>query len=119
MCAACGKDVRKDPVLGTERTLRQHMIVAATINNVCRDQRGAPKVTALADGWLVSGASGTSMLCRTVDQVWATVGRLLPAASVLPALLTEASFHLQKTGEEDLPRRTILAGAQHFSVTAS
>lgn len=119
MCGACGKELRKDPVLGPERTLRKHMIVAATINRVCQDQRGAPKVTALADGWLVLGASGTSTLCHTVDQVWATVQRLLPAAGVLPTLLTETSFPLHTTGEEGLQQRTLLAGARHFTVTVS
>ena len=116
MCGACGKDVRKDPVVGTERTLRKHMIVASTINRVCRDQRGAPKVTALVNGWLIAGPSGTSALCNTVDDVWATVARMFPDPPTLVALLAEASLPPQTVGEEDLPRRTILAGARHPAV---
>lgn len=113
MCGACGKDIRKDPVIGTQRTLRKHMIVASTINGVCRNQRGAPKVTALTGGWLVTGPSGTTALCQTVDDVWATIARMFPDPPALATLLSEASLPLQTTGEEDLPRRTILAGTRH------
>ena len=113
MCGACGKDVRKDPVIGAQRTLRKHMIVASTINGLCRDQRGAPKVRALTDGWLIAGPSGTSVLCHTVDDVWAAVARMFPDPPVLAILLSEASLPRQTTGEEDLPRRTILAGTRH------
>lgn len=113
MCGTCGKDVKKDPVVGSQRTLRKHLIVASTINGVCRDQRGAPKVTALADGWFVSGPAGASALCHTVDDVWATVARFFPDPAVLASVLTVASLPLLTTGEEDLQRRTILAGTRH------
>jgi hypothetical protein len=116
MCGACGKDITKDPVIGDQRTLRKHLIVASTINGVWRDQRGAPKVLALAEGWLVTGPSGTSVLCSMVDDVWATVARLFFDPPVLATLLSEAALRLQTTGEEDLPRRTILAGARHAAL---
>jgi hypothetical protein len=116
MCGACGKDVRKDPVVGTERTLRKHMIVASTINRVCHDHRGALKVTALANGWLIAGPSGTSALCNTLDDVWATVVRMFPDPPALAVLLSESSLPPQTVGEEDLPRRTILAGIRHAAL---
>ena len=112
MCGACGKNVRKDPIVGAQRTLRKHMIVASTINGACRDQPGAPKVTALAEGWLVTGPSGTSALCHTVDDVWATVACMFSDPPVLATLLSAASLALQPTGEEDLTQRTILAGVR-------
>ena len=62
-----------DPALGAVRTLRQHLIVAGVVNRVCRGLSGAPKVTALADGWMVSGPSGATRQCRTVEELWRAV----------------------------------------------
>ncbi|MCU1567255.1 MAG: hypothetical protein JWQ56_2192, partial [Pseudarthrobacter sp.] len=55
MCGACGRTTVADPALGPVRTMRQHLIVAATVNTVCAGLPGAPKVTALRDGWLMTG----------------------------------------------------------------
>jgi hypothetical protein len=92
------------------------MIVASTINRVCHDHRAALKVTALANGWLIAGPSGTSALCNTLDDVWATVVRMFPDPPALAVLLSESSLPPQTVGEEDLPRRTILAGIRHAAL---
>ncbi|MDQ0823382.1 hypothetical protein QFZ79_001125 [Arthrobacter sp. V4I6] len=67
------KDDLVDPVLGAVRTVRQHLIVAGTINSVCSGMRGAPKVTALSDGWMMSRPFGATWQCHTVEDLWATV----------------------------------------------
>ena len=86
MCGACGRTVVPDPVLGPVRTLRQHLIVAATINNVCRGLPGAPKVIALKEGWMMTGPSGASRPCQTLEELWAAVLACFPDASVLGRL---------------------------------
>ncbi len=73
MCGACGRATVPDPTLGAVRTLRQHLIVAGAVNRVCHGLSGAPKVTALADGWMVSGPSGATRQCRTVEELWRAV----------------------------------------------
>ena len=73
MCGACGRTTVADPALGPVRTMRQHLIVAATVNAVCTGLSGAPKVTALKDGWLMTGPSGASRQCRTVEELWSAV----------------------------------------------
>lgn len=73
MCGACGRTTVADPVLGAVRTMRQHLIVAGTINSVCNGLPGAIKVTALSDGWMMSGPSGASWQCHTVEELWAAV----------------------------------------------
>lgn len=62
-----------DPALGAVRTLRQHLIVAAAVNRLCHGLSGASKVTALADGWMVSGPSGAARQCQTVEELWRAV----------------------------------------------
>lgn len=73
MCGACGRSVVSDPVLGPNRTMRQHLIVAQTINSVCQTWPGAPKVAATSDGWLVSGPTGAATAIATVEAVWSAV----------------------------------------------
>lgn len=73
MCGACGRSVVSDPVLGPNRTMRQHLIVAQTINSVCQTWPGAPKVAATSGGWLVSGATGASAAIATVEALWSAV----------------------------------------------
>jgi hypothetical protein len=73
MCGACGRNVVSDPVLGSNRTMRQHLIVAQTINAICQTWPGAPKVAATSDGWLVSGPTGASAAITTVEAVWSAV----------------------------------------------
>ena len=62
-----------DPVLGPNRTLRQHLIVAQTINSVCQTWPGAPKVAATSDGWMVSGPTGATAAVATVEALWSAV----------------------------------------------
>lgn len=78
MCGACGRTVARDPVLGPIRTMRQHLIVAQTINSVCRTWPGAPKVAATSDGWLVSGPTGATAAVGTVEALWSAVLRSSP-----------------------------------------
>jgi hypothetical protein len=53
--------------------MRQHLIVAQTINSVCRTWPGAPKVVATSGGWLVSGPTGATVAIATVEALWAAV----------------------------------------------
>lgn len=73
MCGACGRTTVADPALGAARTLRQHLIVAGAVNGMCHGLSGAPKVTALADGWMLSGPSGANRQCHTVEELWHAV----------------------------------------------
>lgn len=75
MCGACGRTVVADPVLGPVRTMRQHLIVAQTVNELCRSWPGAPKVAATGGGWLVTGPTGATEAVATVEAVWAAVLR--------------------------------------------
>jgi hypothetical protein len=78
MCGACGRSVVSDPVLGPTRTLRQHLIVAQTINEACQSWPGAPKVAATSSGWLVAGSKGATEAVSTVEALWSTVLRGRP-----------------------------------------
>ena len=78
MCGACGRNVVSDPVLGPIRTLRQHLIVAQTINYASQSWPGAPKVAATSSGWLVSGPKGATEAVSTVEALWSTVLRGRP-----------------------------------------
>lgn len=73
MCGACGRRTVPDPTLGNVRTMRQHIIVAQAINAVCRHLPGAPRITPLSDNWLMSGATGTTKLCDTVEELWTAI----------------------------------------------
>lgn len=73
MCGACGRNVVSDPVLGSIRTLRQHLIVAQTINGASQSWPGAPKVAATSGGWLVSGPTGAMVAVSTVQALWSAV----------------------------------------------
>jgi hypothetical protein len=61
--------------------MRQHLIVAQTINSVCQTWPGAPKVVATSDGWLVSGPTGATVAAATVEGLWAAVHRSNPGPS--------------------------------------
>jgi len=58
--------------------MRQHLIVAQTINSVCQSWPGAPKVVATSDGWLVSGPTGATAAVPTVEAVWSAILRSSP-----------------------------------------
>ncbi len=73
MCGACGRNVVSDPVLGPVRTLRQHLIVAQTINGASQSWPGAPKVAATSGGWLVAGPTGATVAVSTVQALWSAV----------------------------------------------
>lgn len=73
MCGACGRNVVSDPVLGPARTLRQHLIVAQTINGASKSWPGAPKVAATSGGWLVAGPTGATVAVSTVQALWSAV----------------------------------------------
>jgi hypothetical protein len=60
--------------------MRQHLIVAQTINSVCRSWPGAPKVGATSGGWLVSGPTGATEAVSTVEALWSSVLRSRPGA---------------------------------------
>ena len=78
MCGACGRSVVSDPVLGPNRTMRQHLIVAQTINSVCQAWPGVPRVAATSGGWLVSGPTGATAAIATVEALWSAVLRSNP-----------------------------------------
>lgn len=73
MCGACGRSVVSDPVLGPARTLRQHLIVAQTINGASKSWPGAPRVAATSGGWLVAGPTGATVAVSTVQALWSAV----------------------------------------------
>lgn len=90
MCGACGREVVPDAVLGSMRTLRQHLVVAHVVNAVCRRFPGSPRVTALIDGWLITEATGKARLCRTVEDTWiAVIASGLDTPSHLDRLMGE------------------------------
>lgn len=94
MCGACGSMTVPDPALGPVRTMRQHVIVAHAINAVCRRLPGAPRVTALSDGWLMSGATGSTQLCHTVEELWtAIIDGSFTASTNLNRLLEEQTVY--------------------------
>jgi len=53
--------------------MRQQFIVAQAINAVCRHLPGAPRVTPLSNNWLISGATGATKLCDTVEELWTVI----------------------------------------------
>ena len=76
MCGGCGRAVYPDSVMGNEHTLRKRILVAQAVTTVCAGLPGAPRIKALAEGWTVSGATGSISLCHTVEEVWlAVLGR--------------------------------------------
>lgn len=110
MCGACGSAIVPDPVLGAVRTLRQHLIVAQTVNTVCGGLPGAPKVKALSDGWLLSGPSGASLLCHTVEELWTAVIRGFAAGPQLDALLEHQQAFAAGSDGAGLPARAVSVG---------
>lgn len=110
MCGACGRQIRPDQALGAVRTLRQHLIVAHTVNSVCRGLPGAPKATALSDGWLLTGASGAGVLCPTVDALWTAVVGRAGDVSRLEHLAERLRRHAADPANEGLPARAARSG---------
>lgn len=108
MCGACGRTVVPDPLLGTERTLRQHLIVAQTVNEICRSWSGAPKVVANSGGWLVSRPTGGTEAVSTVEALWNSVLRGNPAQ--WPRDLRHPWTFLPGTGASDLPWHVLALG---------
>jgi hypothetical protein len=111
MCGACGTTTVADPVLGAARTRRQHLIVAASVNELCSGLPGAPKVTALADGWLVSRPAGAARLRHTVEELWADVMDCLKEVSILRSLLERQLAYQDDPGNEGLAARTARVGS--------
>ncbi|WP_284977254.1 hypothetical protein [Arthrobacter sp. efr-133-TYG-104] len=103
MCGACGRTIVADPILGPVRTMRQHLIVAATISAVCTGLPGAPKVTALADGWMMKGPSGASAQCRTVEELCSAVLGCFTNASVIDHLVKRGQAHAIDPANAGLP----------------
>ncbi|KRE71661.1 hypothetical protein [Arthrobacter sp. Soil762] len=103
MCGACGRTTVADPALGPVRTMRQHLIVAGTINAVCTGLPGAPKVTALSDGWMMTGPSGVSRQCQTLEQLWSAVLGCFTAASVLDRLRQRRHAYAADPANAGLP----------------
>lgn len=73
MCGACGASTYSDSVLGKQPTFRERILVAQMVTAGCRGIPGAPRITALAEGWSVSGATGSMELCHTVEGIWLAV----------------------------------------------
>lgn len=108
MCGACGRPVVADPLLGPNRTMRQHLIVAQTINSVCRTWPGAPKVVATSGGWLVSGQTGATMAIATVAGLWSAVYLSMPGMQ-FPDM---KNFVPEPGAAEDLSLRVLSLGYQ-------
>lgn len=110
MCGACGRTTVADPVLGPVRSMRQHLIVANTVNAVCSGLQGAPKVTALKEGWMVSGPSGGSRQCQTVEELWSAVDGCFTEASVLDRLQRRRQAYVADPANVGLPARAAQPG---------
>ncbi len=108
MCGACGQTVVADPVLGPERTIRQHLIVAQTVNEACRSWAGASKVAATSGGWLVSGPTGAIENVSTVEMLWTAVLRGATGARSLE--LPDISTGLPGTDSADISARVLALG---------
>ncbi|MDQ0147336.1 hypothetical protein [Pseudarthrobacter niigatensis] len=94
-----------DPALGPVRTMRQHLIVAATVNAVCAGLPGAPKVNALKDGWLMTGAAGASAQCQTLDELWSAVLGCFQDPAVLGRLMRRRLAYAADPANAGLPAR--------------
>jgi hypothetical protein len=103
MCGACGRTIVADPALGPVRTMRQHLIVAGTVNAVCTGLPGAPKVTALKDGWMVAGPSGASTPCQTLEELWSAVLSCFTDPAVLARLLRRRQAYAADPANAGLP----------------
>jgi hypothetical protein len=116
MCGACGRTTVTDPALGTVRTLRQHLIVAGTINTLCSGLSGSPKVTALTDGWMMSGPAGASRQCQTLAELWVAVLGCFTEASVFDSLRGRLQAYAADPANAGLPalvaERATLSGPQ-------
>ena len=106
MCGACGRSVVSDPVLGPTRTLRQHLIVAQTINDACQSWPGAPKVAATVDGWLVVGPKGVTEAVPTVEaQKEPTVPTVAPTREpTVPTVAAKKEPTVTPTREPEPPK---------------
>jgi hypothetical protein len=105
VCGACGRTTLPDPALDVVRTLRQHLIVAATVNRLCKGLPGAPKVTALKDGWLITGPSGTARLRHTLDELWTAAVGCFADMSILGCLLGRLQAFTLDPDNAGLPAR--------------
>jgi len=105
MCGACGRTTVADPALGPVRTMRQHLIVAGAVNTVCTGLPGAPKVTALKDGWLMTGPAGASRQCQTLDELWRAVLGCFTDPSVLDRLDSRRRAYAADPANAGLPAR--------------
>ena len=105
MCGACGRTTVADPALGPVRTMRQHLIVAAAINAVCTGIPGAPKVTALKDGWMMTGPAGASVQCQTLDELWSAVLACFTDPSVVDRLRRRRQAYAADPANAGLPAR--------------
>lgn len=106
MCGACGKTTVPDPALGPVRTMRQHLIVAHTVNTLCHGAPGAPRIAALTDGWLMSGPSGSTQLCHTVAELWKAVIACFTDKSHLNCLLARQQDYASDPDNAGLPAST-------------
>lgn len=70
MCGACGRTAVEDPTLGPVRTRRDMLVVAQLVNSASASIPGRPVVRVAGDAWVLVGATGTSLTCHTVEQLW-------------------------------------------------
>jgi hypothetical protein len=110
MCGACGRTTVPDPALDEVRTLRQHLIVAGTVNTMCGGLPGAPRVTALKDGWSISGPLGTARLCQTVEELWSAALGCFTDEAVLNCLLGRQQAFMADPDNAGLPARAAAIG---------
>lgn len=117
MCGACGRTTIADPALGPVRTMRQHLIVASTVNAVCTGLPGAPKVTALKDGWLMTGPAGASRQCQTLEELWTAVLGCVTDPFILDRLNRRRQAYAADPANAGLPARAaglLPAPAKYF-----
>jgi hypothetical protein len=87
--------------------MRQHLIVAGTVNAVCTGLPGAPKITALKDGWMMTGPAGLATQCQTLEELWSAVLGCFPDASVLDRLHRRRQAYAADPANAGLPARAV------------
>ncbi|UKA61820.1 hypothetical protein [Arthrobacter sp. FW306-04-A] len=96
-----------------------HLIVAGTVNELCRGRPGAPKISALPDGWLLAGPSGASRVVHTIEELWAGVITCFTDTSLLEGLLKKQEAYAADPENAGLPARTARTGSSLTALAGS
>jgi hypothetical protein len=93
--------------------MRQHLIVAQTINSISHSWPGVPKVVATRNGWLLSGLTGVAESVTTVEQLWEAILKYSPGKQTPKSLDGDTSVGDGQHG--NIPLRVRAAGQRVWS----